>query len=277
MKITYVPKALIGEKVAAGSQEKWYDPATDCWNKADLYGYEGFAEALVSVLLEKSNIEKETPFTFVRYSPQKFNIRGANRTGCSSKNFLKKNQLLVTINGLFKKYYGTPLEQKLKHFSSKKNQLGFIAEQTKEITGLEQFDKYLTLLIETDALFLNTGRTFDNISVIYDLNEEKFLYSPIFNNGSALLSDMLNYPAEEAAEDIIPQCRALPMDTGFNRQARAINSLYGKVLKMPYITTVELSAIMLPILEYYPQSLRPVIADRVQKCLENRQTALQLL
>ena len=52
-------------------------------------------QTTVSTLLEQSNIENDTPFTFVRYRMERLQVHGRERTGCSSKNFLRLPFLLI--------------------------------------------------------------------------------------------------------------------------------------------------------------------------------------
>ena len=67
MTIRLVTDEKIAETSSKGNQEKWYDRAPNRWYKLDQFGYEALAETAVSVLLERSNLETEMPFTFVRY------------------------------------------------------------------------------------------------------------------------------------------------------------------------------------------------------------------
>ena len=67
MSIKLVTNERIAETSSKGNQEKWRDPETNRWYKLDQFGYEGLAETMVSLLLEKSNLETDTAFTFVRY------------------------------------------------------------------------------------------------------------------------------------------------------------------------------------------------------------------
>ncbi|MCH5184564.1 MAG: hypothetical protein J1F64_00420 [Oscillospiraceae bacterium] len=64
--IKLVTDDKITETSSKGNQEKWFDADTNKWYKLDQFGYEALSETLISKLLEKSNIEKDTPFTFVR-------------------------------------------------------------------------------------------------------------------------------------------------------------------------------------------------------------------
>lgn len=113
MTIRLVTDEKIAETSSKGNQEKWYDQAADCWYKLDQFGYEALAETVVSVLLEQSNLETDTPFTFVRYHMERLQVHGRERTGCSSRNFLQPGQALITVNRLLSSHLGKPLREKL--------------------------------------------------------------------------------------------------------------------------------------------------------------------
>ena len=154
MTVKLVTKEKIAETSSKGNQEKWYDKETDRWYKLDQFGYEALSETLISKLLERSNIEKETSFTFVRYEMEKIRAHGRKRTGCSSKNF-SEGYSIITVNHLLGRHLGSPLKDKLESLTSDKKRIEYLAEKTKEVTGLEYFPQYLTLLFEIDAMFLN--------------------------------------------------------------------------------------------------------------------------
>ena len=65
MTVKLVSDEKIAETSSKGNQEKWLDQGK--WYKLDQFGYEALAETFTSMLLEHSNIERETPFTFTRY------------------------------------------------------------------------------------------------------------------------------------------------------------------------------------------------------------------
>jgi len=96
--IRLVTDEKIAETSSKGNQEKWYDPETDRWYKVDQFGYEALAETVISLLLERSSIETDTPFTFLRYHMARLRVHGRERTGCASGNFLQPGQALITIN-----------------------------------------------------------------------------------------------------------------------------------------------------------------------------------
>ena len=101
MAIKLITNQKIAEISAKGNQEKWFDKDTNCWYKLDLFGYEALAETVASALLKQCNIE-ELGFQFVEYQMEKVEVRKHQRTGCSSKNFLRADE----------EYYNSPFAQK---------------------------------------------------------------------------------------------------------------------------------------------------------------------
>ena len=120
------------------------------------------------------------------------NVHGRERTGCSSENFLMSGQSIITLNHLFKRTGPVPLRDTLARQTSDKKRIANLAETTAELTGLELFPQYLTLLFEVDALFLNDDRHLNNIAVLEQ--NGKYDYCPIFDNGAGLLSNVQMSP-----------------------------------------------------------------------------------
>lgn len=272
MTIRLVSDEKIAETSSNGNQEKWYDKELDCWYKLDQFGYEALTETVVSTLLEKSNIENDTPFTFVRYRMEHLRVHGRERTGCSSKNFLQSGQALITLNRLLTRYLGMPLREKLARLTSDKKRIAYLAEATADFTGLELFPQYLTLLFEVDALFCNDDRHLNNIAVIEQGGQ--YGYCPIFDNGAGLLSNTQLSQMDIAPPALISALRARPFHTTFTRQMNTARSLYGTQLAMPKLKTEEIRTVLLPILEYYPQRDRGIISERVEACILTRQKKL---
>lgn len=256
----------IAETSSKGNQEKWLD--NNRWYKLDQFGYEGLAEVTVSNLLNLSSIEQDTPFRFVRYSPEIINAHGIDRTACSSKHFLGKGQSIVTLSHLFRSY-GMPLDKSLRSLTSDKKRIAFIAEKTAELTGLDMFPQYLTLMFETDALFLNNDRHLNNIAVLE--KDGKYDYCPIFDNGAALLSNTMDYPMNIDAEALVRSVHARPINTTFNRQMIHAINLYGTQLNIMRLTTRDIKSALSEALDYYPDRDKGIIADRVHTTIELRQ------
>ena len=273
MTIQLVTDEKIAETSSKGNQEKWYDQVSDLWYKLDQFGYEALAETVISTLLEQSNITTDTPFTFVRYHMERLRVHGRERTGCSSKNFLHPGQALITINRLLSSYLGKPLREKLVRLPSDKKRIAYLAEATAELTGLELFPQYLTLLFEVDALFCNDDRHLNNIAVIEQ--NGKFDYCPIFDNGAGLLSNTQLSQMDILPPALISALQARPFNTTFTRQMNTARSLYGTQLVMPKLTTSDIREVLGPVLNYYPQRDRGIMTDRVETCILIRQRKLQ--
>ena len=272
MTIRLVTDEKIAETSSKGNQEKWYDRAPDRWYKLDQFGYEALAEATVSLFLEQSNIETGTPFTFVRYRMERLQVHGRERTGCSSENFLRPGQALITVNRLLSSHLGNPLREKLTRLPSDKKRIAYLAEATADITGLKLFPQYLTLLFEIDALFCNDDRHLNNIAVLE--RDGQYDYCPIFDNGAGLLSNTQLSPMDIAPPALIFALRARPFNTTFTRQMNTARSLYGPQLVIPKMTADQVQEVLRPALDYYPQRDQGIIADRVEACILTRQIKL---
>jgi len=272
MTIKFVSDDKIAETSSKGNQEKWYDRASDSWYKLDQFGYEALTETLISILLEKSNIDADTPFTFVRYKMEKMHVHGRERTGCVSHNFLKPGQSLITVNRLLTSYLGIPLKQKLTRLSSDKKRIAYLADAVVDYTGLTDFPRYLTLLFEVDALFCNDDRHLNNIAVIE--KADKYYYCPIFDNGAGLLSNTQLSQMNIAPKALIPVLYARPFNTTFTRQMNSARSLFGKQLLMPKLSFGEIYDLLKPLLTFYAERDHGIITNRVTECILSRQRAL---
>ena len=267
MTVQLVPDQKIAETSSKGNQEKWQDG--NIWYKLDQFGYEALAEVFTSQLLEYSNTEADFPFTFVRYRMERLLVHGRERTGCSSPNFLKAGESIITLAHLFQQYTGKPLSETLSRMTSDKKRMAYLAEETANITGLSLFPQYLTLLFEIDGLVLNDDRHLNNIAVL--ARDGAFDYCPIFDQGAGLLSNVMYSPFEIVPKSLISQAKARPFQPTFNRQIHTMENLYGKQLEIPSFTREQLAQMVEPLLEYYPARDRELIANRVCETVLLRQ------
>ena len=267
MSVHFTTDDKIAETSSKGNQEKWAEG--DRWYKLDQFGYEALAETLISQLLERSNIETDTPFRFTRYQMERLHVHGHERTGCSSENFLLPGQAIITLSGLFKRELDYPLRDILLRLPSDKKRMAYLAETTADLTGLRGFPQYLTLLFEIDGRFLNDDRHLNNIAVL--LQGDKYDFCPIFDHGAGLLSNTQILPMDIAPKALISAQRARPFNTTFNRQISTVQSLYGSQLHLPKFTRTEILDALEPLLLYYPQRDRGIITDRVCETILRRQ------
>ena len=270
MNIKLTADKKIAETSSKGNQEKWLEDGT--WYKLDQFGYEALAEVMTSKLLEHSNIESETPFTFVRYEMKKVKVHGRERTACASKNFLKNGQSILTVNALFRQLSNQPLTKQLGKLSSDKKRMEYLAHSVTEMTGLADFGTYLATLFAVDALILNDDRHLNNIAVIEE--NGKFSYCPIFDNGTGLLSNMQILRTDIEPKGLMKSLTASPFGMTFNRSLSTSRALFGTDLKILKFSKNELSEMLAPLLAYYPQRDRDIISERVIACIMERQKQL---
>ncbi len=269
MTVKFVTNEKVAETSSKGNQEKWFDKDTNKWYKLDQFGYEALSETLISNLLKRSSIEEATPFTFAEYQMERLFVHGRERTGCSSDNFLEEGQSIITLSHLFSRFLGSSLKEKLEKLSSDKKRIEYLGNMTAEFTGLEDFPRYLTLLFEIDALFLNDDRHLNNIAVIE--KNGSFSYCPVFDNGAGLLSNVQFSPMDIEPKALIKGIVARPFNMNFTRQMNTARALWGSQFKIPKLTSKEIMKELEPLLEYYSQRDRGLIADRVTECILSRQ------
>lgn len=212
-----------------GDQLKW--KVEDMWYKANYMGYEGLSEVLISSFLQKSSC----PYPFVEYEFVAIEYNGKIFHGCSSSDFLKENQVLIPLEKLYRRYTGESLAVKLTEFTDISERIQYLAEQVEEITGLNDFGKYLTAMLEIDAFFMNEDRHTNNIAVIYDEKTQQYSLSPFFDQGLCLLADTRqDYPLDLPLEQCMEKIEAKPFSTDFYEQLEAAEDLYGTQIRFKF-------------------------------------------
>ena len=249
---TYMKNSPI--QSSKGNQFKWEREGV--WYKADYTGYEGLAEYMVSGLLQYSNLEE---MEFIQYQTEEIGYKKAVYRGCKSQNFLPDGWQLITLERLFKNFYGQSFYQSLYKIERVQKRACFLVDQVELMTGLKEFGSYLCRLLTIDALFLNEDRHMHNIAVLLD-RDGHYHYCPVFDNGCALLSDtQMDYPMGEDIITLIPQVRAKTLSRNFMEQLEAVEALYGQSLKFSYsIKEIEMLLEKEP---YYPEEIKIRVRD----------------
>jgi len=225
-----------------GNQPKWF--VNGIWYKADHMGYEGLAEVVVSKLLAKTNITD-----FVEYEPVKIEFGYHNRSGCYSKNFLKKGYELIPLERLHRLYKKVGLAKKLQEFDNAKDRINYTVDFVEEVTIIKDFGEYLTAMLEIDALFLNEDRHTNNIAIIRNPDINEFTLCPYFDQGLSLLSDLDGFWLDGDTEKHIMRVTAKPFGP-FKAQVTAAQELYGKQLNIQF-TMEDVNLILEELNEYY--------------------------
>ncbi len=237
-----------------GNQLKWLEG--EDWYKADYLGYEALSEFLISQLLKKTNVPE-----FVEYDIVNIQYKKKNYVGCHSRNFLQDGDELITLEKLFRQYKGIDLTQAYASFELEQR-ISFVVNGVEEITGLKQFGKYLTMLLEIDALFLNEDRHTHNIAVIRK-KDKTFAYAPVFDQGAGLFSDtMISYDLELPLQECYELVEAKPFNRSFDEQVDVTETLYGSVLKF-HFTMKDVQKL----LEQAKMFYKPEIIQRVENVM----------
>ena len=237
-----------------GNQLKWEQNGV--WYKADYTGYEGLAEYIVSGLLRYSNMNTKS---YILYETEEILYNNTVYRGCKSSDFLFQGWQLITLERLFESFYGRSLYKSIYRIQGVEDRAYFLVEQVERMTGLKEFGEYLSVLLTIDAVFLNEDRHMHNIAVLRD-NSGKYHYCPVFDNGSALLSDLtVDYPLNMDVIDLIPRVQAKTLCGDFLEQLEAVENLYGQKLQFTYD-----SRAITHLLEeepYYPEQIKTRVQD----------------
>lgn len=200
----------------------------DIWYKMDYLGYEGLAEYLCSELLAFTNIK-----TYVKYEMTEMVLNGKSFNGCKSKDFLNEDEEIVTADKLFKVYTGLPAADFLKQKKDLSQQISLFVNEVERITGIQDYGKELTKILEWDSFILNDDRHFNNIAFIYNSRTKVFSPCVLFDNGAAFLSDIrYDYPLEKNTYGLISNVKSKPFSEDFDKQLNVCEKLYGVQLKI---------------------------------------------
>ena len=212
-----------------GNQLKWTDGGY--WYKADYTGYEGLAEYVVSHLLCCSDLRPEE---YVLYDTEEIIYKEQVHRGCKSRNFLKEGWQLITLERLYQIGSGKSLYKSIFQIPDHKMRLLFLVEQTEQMTGLGDFGIYMSKLFAIDALFLNEDRHTHNIAVLWD-GDSRFAYSPIFDQGAALLADTaMDYPMDTDILALLAKPEAKTFCRSFEDQLDIAEELFGEQIHFSF-------------------------------------------
>lgn len=237
-----------------GNQLKWEDNGV--WYKADYTGYEGLAEYMISRLLKKSTLAEDE---YVLYDLEEIKYKEQIYTGARSASFLKEGWQLITLERLFKNFFGESLYVSIYHIAEHEERFRFLVNQVERMTGLKNFGVYLNKLFTIDAFFLNEDRHTHNIAVL--MNEKgEFAYCPIFDNGAGLLSDtLMDYPIQGDVYKFMRQSKAKTICDNYDEQLDISEELYGVNIKFNF-TEKDVKELLQNITEYSEEEKRRVEA-----------------
>ncbi|MCR5848304.1 MAG: hypothetical protein K6G75_09330 [Lachnospiraceae bacterium] len=217
-----------------GNQLKWNIDSV--WYKADSIGYEGLSEVVSSAFFEMSNIkdsfQNQTTNIFVKYEPVVLIWQKNCFFGCRSDNFREDEWQLMTIEKLYRKMTGLSIAKEMAHIGDVKGRIELMVRFVENVTGLQEFGKYISVMLSADAFFLNEDRHTNNIAVMYNPNIEEYKLCPFFDYGAGLFSDVLgDYPIDMSIGECMEKIEAKPFNRDFDEQSDAACELYHGSIK----------------------------------------------
>lgn len=146
--------------------------------KLDHRGKEGLVEYLVSRILTFSSLDKSE---YIRYETGLIN----RKSGCRSKNFLGRDEELITFYRLYYNIFGKDLSQILSGMDTMEERIEYVIAFIKQSCNLDVRD-YLSKVMTVDMLVLNEDRHLNNLAVI--MRGDTFVPAPVFDHGVSLLT-----------------------------------------------------------------------------------------
>ena len=212
-----------------GNQLKWEN--NGIWYKADYTGYEGLAEYMISHLLKKSTLAEQE---FVCYDLEEIKYGTMVYNGAKSKNFLSEDWQIITLERLFKNFFGESLYKILYRIPEYEERLHFLVQQVERMTGLRDFGVYMNKILTIDAFFLNEDRHTHNIAVLMN-GKGDYAYCPIFDNGAGLLADTtMDYPLSGDVYTLMDRVQSKTICGEFDEQLDISKALYKTNLKFQF-------------------------------------------
>ena len=167
---------VMQEGTSEGTQIKYKKDGY--WYKKDSRGNEGLTEYLVSELMRYTSLKGDE---YIKY--ENGIINGVS--GCRSKNFLKKDQELITFYRLYYNEMGKNLAAVLNNMERMEERIEYVLDFIKQSCRIDIRD-YLKKVLTLDMLVLNEDRHLNNLAII--MENDSFYPSPIFDNGVSLLT-----------------------------------------------------------------------------------------
>lgn len=193
---------LMTGSTSKGNQLKWFIDGK--FIKLDLLGYEGVVEVAVSYLLHWSNLEKGKDW--VKY--KQCNIVEDGKylgVGCYSLDY-RDSLLDVSASKMMQK-------------SGISFGIGYydFVDFVSDYTGLE-CKSYIDRILCLDSITRNDDRHFNNINFLYDVDNGKYKFAPIYDNGSSCMSDLVSYPSNVDFNINYKSIHAKPFNIDFLHQ-----------------------------------------------------------
>ncbi len=246
-----------------GNQEKWN--IDSFWYKKDYGGfYQALSEVISSRILEKSNLT-DNPLTgiqdFVVYDFAKITIHGIAYPGCVSRDFKRDNEELWSLEKYILNHHNFSFADAIYKNISKyaygqdqdRDEYAPIKYYVNTVNnlGIDDYGSFLTAVLELDALILNADRHTNNLGVL--LKTDQLRICPVFDNGAAFFSDIVNFPETDQLEKLYWRAEKRPF-YHFDKQKKLCEELYGRQFQTCF-SKADLDNILNEAADIYPDDL----------------------
>lgn len=210
--------------VSRGNQIKWRKD--NVWIKANLLGYEGTAEVIVSHFLSFTDL---APEQYITYYSCRIIEDGIDRGyGCYSFDFIE-------AQGYDEITVGNILDDNLESYSIEYEPLRELLYDYFKHDPKDFLDRILCV----DSIIRNCDRHFNNIILLY--KNGKYIEGPIFDNGDSCLSDLVSYPMDMPFEEAFDDTwlAAKPFKCDYRRNLvgnKRLHVRYGEYVKHLNVT-----------------------------------------
>ena len=247
-----------------GNQTKWIK--NNIWYKLDGLGYESLSEFVVSRLLKYTNVLIMSDYT--NYSLKRTSFYNAPCICCTSYNFKKPNEKIITLSELFKLALNIDIYKEISKIPNIKERINYVVKQVARITGLKNFGEYLTIVLELDAFFLNEDRHFDNIAFILN-SDGNFDLCPLYDFGASMFSDTTtDYSLDKNYDECLKHIFSKPFSENFDEQCEAAEQLFGVQFEYNF-SMKEVDEVLDQAKEYYSEEIiirvRETLAGQLHK------------
>ena len=206
-----------------GTQEKYYD--NGYWYKINMFGNEGLAEELSSLILFHAILPSSAHVDFVEYEQCKIGLQ----KGCNSANFLYEGESYISLQNLCQNLSHEELSEKVFSITNEEDRYLFLINYVKNITGLD-LSNYLRTCITLDFIIRNPDRHFGNLGVIMR-SDGTFKEAPIFDNGQGLGQNYRITDPLMSHEDRLDVLIAATLTGSFTK---ALSMCGGPIFKLDY-------------------------------------------
>ena len=189
---------VMQEGTSEGTQIKYKKDGY--WYKKDSRGNEGLTEYLVSELMRYTSLKDEE---YIKY--ENGTINGIS--GCRSKNFLKRDQELITFYRLYYNEMGKNLADVLNSMELMEERIEYVINFVNQSCRIDIRD-YLRKVLTLDMLVLNEDRHLNNLAII--MENDIFYPAPIFDNGVSLLTTNQSVNWNFSMEENVKRVTARP-------------------------------------------------------------------